>query len=100
MNLTYRQFEILIAAAESESFSAAAQRLGISQPSLSESIRRIEGEIGARLFERTTRSMKLTAEGRHAAAVAREIVRDFKRALDRLASPINNKQGRISIAAL
>ena len=64
MNLTHRQLEILIAAAESESFSAAAQRLGISQPSLSESIRRIEREIGAPLFERTTRSLKLTAEGR------------------------------------
>jgi LysR family transcriptional regulator, carnitine catabolism transcriptional activator len=100
MNLTHRQFEVLIAAADAESFSAAAQRLGISQPSLSESIRRIEGEIGARLFERTTRSMKLTPEGHHAAAVAREIVRDFKRALDRLASPINDRQGRISIAAL
>ena len=42
MNLTHRQFEILVAAAESGSFSAAAARLGISQPSLSESIRRIE----------------------------------------------------------
>src|SRR4051812_43442734 len=100
MNLTHRQFEILIAAADSESFSAAAQRLGISQPSLSESIRRIERELGARLFERTTRSMKLTPEGRHATAVAREIVRDFKRALERLASRSDDKQGRISIAAL
>ena len=86
MNLTYRQFEILIAAAEAGSFSAAAQRLKISQPSLSESIRRIEREIGARLFERTTRSLKLTPEGRHAASVARDAVRDFRHALERLAS--------------
>src|SRR5262245_15178251 len=100
MNLTYRQFEILIAAAESESFSAAAQRLGISQPSLSESIRRIERELGVRLFERTTRSLELTAEGRAAAAVAREAVRDFKRALDRLASRMQDRQGRITVAAL
>ena len=100
MNLTHRQFEVLIAAADAESFSAAAQRLGISQPSLSESIRRIEREIGALLFERTTRSVKLTPEGRHAAAVAREIVRDFKRALERLASRSNDRHGRISIAAL
>jgi LysR family transcriptional regulator, carnitine catabolism transcriptional activator len=100
MNLTYRQFEILIAAAESESFSAAAHRLGISQPSLSESIRRIEREIGARLFERTTRSLKLTDQGRSAAAVAREAVRDFKRALERLASSTSERQGRITIAAL
>ena len=94
------QFEVLIAAADAESFSAAAQRLGISQPSLSELIRRIEREIGALLFERTTRSVKLTPEGRHAAAVAREIVRDFKRALERLASRSNDRHGRISIAAL
>jgi LysR family transcriptional regulator, carnitine catabolism transcriptional activator len=100
MNLTYRQLEILIAAAESESFSATAQRLGISQPSLSESIRRLEREIGAPLFERTTRSLKLTAEGRSAAAVAREAVRDFRRALDRLASRTGDRQGRITIAAL
>src|SRR4029079_10807305 len=99
-SLTYRQFEILIAAAESESFSAAAHRLGISQPSLSESIRRIEREIGARLFERTTRSLKLTDQGRAAAAVAREAVRDFKRALERLASSTRERQGRITIAAL
>jgi LysR family transcriptional regulator, carnitine catabolism transcriptional activator len=100
MNLTHRQFEILVAAAEAESFSAAAQRLGISQPSLSESIRRIEVEIGTRLFERTTRSIKLTAEGRHVADVARDIVRDFKHGLARLASRGNNRQGRIRIAAL
>jgi LysR family carnitine catabolism transcriptional activator len=100
MNLTHRQFEILVAAADAENFSAAAKRLGISQPSLSESIRRIEREIGALLFKRTTRSVQLTPEGRHAAAVAREIVCDFKRALERLASPINNRQGRLSIATL
>jgi LysR family transcriptional regulator, carnitine catabolism transcriptional activator len=100
MNLTHRQFEILIAAAESASFSAAAQQLKISQPSLSESIRRIEREIGARLFERTTRSLKLTPEGRHAAAVARDAVRDFRHALERLASGLRGEQGRIAIAAL
>ncbi len=99
MNMTYRQFEILVAAADSGSFSEAAQRLGISQPSLSESIRRIEHEVGSRLFERTTRSLKLTAEGRYAAAVAREIVRDFKRGLDRLARTGSRKE-RITIAAL
>jgi LysR family carnitine catabolism transcriptional activator len=100
MNLTHRQLEILVAAADAESFSAAAERLGISQPSLSESIRRIEREIGAPLFERTTRSLKLTDDGRHAASIAREVVRDFKAALQRLASRGDGSQGRITIAAL
>src|SRR5690349_18961397 len=99
MNITLRQCEIVLAAAETTTFSAAAKSLGISQPSLSESIRRIEREIGAQLFERTTRSLKLTAEGRHAAAVARDAVRDFRHALERLASGAR-AQGPIAIAAL
>lgn len=100
MNLTLRQFEILLSAADASSFSAAAQALGISQPSLSESIRRMERETGMTLFERTTRSLRLTDEGRQAAAIARELVRDFKRAVERLSASAGGKQGRIAIAAL
>jgi DNA-binding transcriptional LysR family regulator len=98
MNLTLRQMEILAAAAEAATFSAAAARLAISQPSLSEAIRRIERELGLMLFERTTRSLKLTDDGRRAAAVARELVQDFRRAVERLSS--GKTQGRIAIAAL
>jgi DNA-binding transcriptional LysR family regulator len=76
MNLTFRQMEILVAAAEAATFSAAT-KLGISQPSLSESVSRIERAAGLVLFERTTRSLKLTEEGRRAAAIARELVQDF-----------------------
>jgi LysR family carnitine catabolism transcriptional activator len=76
MNLTFRQMEILVAAAEAATFSAAAKKLGISQPSLSESVSRIERGWPL-LFERTTRSLKLTEEGRRAAAIARELVQDF-----------------------
>lgn len=100
MSLTLRQFEIFAAAADAASFSAAAKQLGISQPALSEAIRRIEREIGTTLFERTTRSLKLTDAGRHAAAIAREAVRDFTQAAARLKDTASGKRGRISIAAL
>jgi len=100
MYLTIRQLEILAAAAEAETFTAAAGRLGISQPSLSESIRRIESELGTRLFDRTTRSLVLTADGRHAAAVAREAVRDFRLALESIGHRSQRRRGRITIAAL
>ena len=76
MNMTFRQMEILVAAAEAATFSAAAKKLDISQPSLSESVSRIERGWPL-LFERTTRSLKLTEEGRRAAAIARELVQDF-----------------------
>ncbi len=100
MNLTIRQLETLVAAADSGTFSAAAQRLGISQPALSETIRRLETETGLRLFDRTTRSVALTADGRHAVAVAREAVRDFRASLGSLVDRAQGKRGRVTLAAL
>ena len=96
MNWTLRQMEILVAAAEAATFSAAARKLGISQPSLSESIRRIELAIGVVLFARTTRSLKLTEDGRRAAVIARELMQDFKRGLESLTAGTGG--GRIARA--
>jgi LysR family carnitine catabolism transcriptional activator len=100
MNITFRQFEILVAAADAGSFSAAAETLAISQPALSEAIRRIETETGLKLFDRTTRSLTLTPDGRHAVAVAREAVRNFRGALDTIAARGQEPRGRLVVAAL
>ena len=45
------------------SFSRAADRLGVGRSAISRSIQKLEGQLGARLFSRTTRSVSLTAEG-------------------------------------
>lgn len=100
MNLTIRQLETLVAAADAGTFSAAAGRLGISQPALSETIRRLEVETGLRLFDRTTRSLALTADGRHAVAVAREVVRDFQASLGSIVDRSKGRRGRVTLAAL
>jgi LysR family transcriptional regulator, carnitine catabolism transcriptional activator len=100
MNLTIRQLETLVAAADAGTFSAAASRLGISQPALSETIRRLEAETGLRLFDRTTRSLALTADGRHAVAVAREVVRDFQTSLGSIVDRSKGRRGRVTLAAL
>jgi len=49
---------------EAESFTAAARALGLPKSSVSRAVSRLEEQLGARLLERTTRQLKLTATGR------------------------------------
>jgi DNA-binding transcriptional LysR family regulator len=58
--LGMRELRYFVALAEERSFSRAAERLGITQPSLSRAIRELEAKLGTRLFERTTRRVALT----------------------------------------
>jgi DNA-binding transcriptional LysR family regulator len=58
-----RQLQLFIALAEEGSFTKAAQRMNIVQSGLSISIKALEEELGTRLFERTTRKVRLTPAG-------------------------------------
>ena len=63
--MTLSQFRFVNAVAESQSFSKAAQRCNVTQPTLSNGIAQLERTFGARIFERTTRTVALTPFGRH-----------------------------------
>jgi DNA-binding transcriptional LysR family regulator len=67
-----RQLRHFVALAEHRNFSRAAEQLHIAQPALSISIRNLEQEIGARLFERGPRHVALTDAGVQALSSARE----------------------------
>ncbi|HXG01933.1 MAG TPA: LysR family transcriptional regulator [Candidatus Binatia bacterium] len=62
--MTLRQLEVFMAVARERSFSAAARRIHLSQPTLSEHVRELERELGAALFSRRGRAVALTDAGR------------------------------------
>jgi DNA-binding transcriptional LysR family regulator len=74
-----RHLRYFLAIAADRHFTRAADKLGIAQPPLSQQIRQLEEEIGARLFTRTARGVTLTAAGEaflpHAEAALREVER-------------------------
>lgn len=63
MFMDFKQFEYVLTIAKEKSFSKAAKKLYISQPSLSQYINRIESSLKVCLFDRTTNPLKLTYEG-------------------------------------
>jgi DNA-binding transcriptional LysR family regulator len=69
-----RQLAYFAAVAEELSFARAAQRLHIVQPAVSQQVRRLERELGVRLFERTSRRVRLTAAGERLLPEARGVL--------------------------
>lgn len=69
-----RHLRYFLAVAETLHFSKAAQMLGIAQPPLSQQIKRLEQLLGHRLFDRTTRGVKLTLAGQLLAERARSTI--------------------------
>jgi len=100
INISTRALRAFISLVEQKSFTRAASDNHLSQPAFSALIRALEEEVGARLFERTTRSVELTAEGTVFVDAARRLLRDAEEALTDLRDHVARRRGRVSIAVL
>jgi LysR family carnitine catabolism transcriptional activator len=77
MNLSTRQLRAFLALADLRSFTRAAEQMHLSQPAFSSLIRSLEDTLAARLFDRDTRKVDLTAAGRRFERAAREVLSHF-----------------------
>ncbi|MDH5392081.1 MAG: LysR substrate-binding domain-containing protein [Gammaproteobacteria bacterium] len=68
--------QVFISVADSGSFSESARRLGLSQPSISRQVNKLEEHLGVRLLQRTTRRLSLTEAGQVYYEKAQQIQRD------------------------
>jgi DNA-binding transcriptional LysR family regulator len=76
-----RVLRYFLAVAEHLSFTRAARELFVTQPSLSRQIQRLESDLGAELFTRAGREIRLTRAGEDLVAAARRVLDDWELAL-------------------
>ena len=94
------QLRYFVAVADEGSFSRAAAKVRVAQPSLSQQIRKLEAEVGQPLFDRLPRSVVLTEAGRCLIDYARQIlasIGDARRSIDELKDEVS---GRLAVGAI
>lgn len=86
-----------LAVAELGSFSKAAAKTNVTQPTLSVGIAKLEEQLGARLFERTTRRVSLTPAGSRFLSRARRITQEYEAALREVSETPQLKRVRAGV---
>jgi DNA-binding transcriptional LysR family regulator len=100
MDLSTRHLRAFVALAELRSFTRAAQRCHLSQSAFSTLIRSVENALGARLFDRDTRHVELTAEGELFRESAQRLLGDFEGVVADFKDHAARRKGRVAVAAL
>lgn len=99
MNISLRQIRAFVAVAQFGGFTAAAERLHLTQSALSVLVRGLEREFGTRLFDRTTRVVQLSDAGREFFPVAEKMLGDLFSAMANSKALAEKKRGLVVIAA-
>jgi DNA-binding transcriptional LysR family regulator len=98
--MNFRQLECFVAVVDEGSFTRAARRVGISQPSLSQHIRALEAELEGPVFNRLPRAVSLTPAGRTLLPDARTAVRALERGMRGARSTLAVEGGELEIATV
>lgn len=96
-NLEY--YKVFYTAARHGSLTVAARELSISQPAVSQTIRLLEEELGAKLFTRVSRGIRLTPEGELLYPYAEQAVKSLEQGEQKLREMLNLDLGEVRIGA-
>ena len=99
MNISGRLIDAFLALEETRRFAVAAERCHVSPSAFSQMITRLEEKVGARLFDRDTRNVSLTAEGEIFSKGAHRIANEITNSIAELRDRASCAAGRVSIAA-
>jgi LysR family transcriptional regulator, carnitine catabolism transcriptional activator len=99
VNVSFKQILAFLSVAETENFTAAADALCTTQSAVSNLIKELERELDLRLFERTTRSVRLTDEGREFLGPANRVFSEFQAAIGTAKALSEQRRGKITVAA-
>nr|WP_314357097.1 LysR family transcriptional regulator [uncultured Achromobacter sp.] len=100
INLSMRDIDTTLVLGRTLNFRQAAAQLHLSQSALSTQIQRIEEALGVRLFDRTTRTVRLTAAGEVFMQQAATLQVAFRDAIAAVSGVTSAEQGQVSVAAL
>ncbi|MDB5983631.1 MAG: regulatory protein LysR substrate-binding protein [Pseudomonas sp.] len=98
--MNVKQLRAFLAVAQCLSFAQAGERLHLSQPALSLTIKSLEDDLGGQLLSRTTRSVSLTPEGETLLPLARQLLADWDNTEELLRQRFTLQLGKVSIAAM
>lgn len=95
-----KELDVFVKVIELGSFKEAARALDLTQSALTQRLQKLENALGARLVDRTTRSVAPTPIGRGFLADARGLIDRFERAVTDLDDVVSGRGGRITVASL
>jgi DNA-binding transcriptional LysR family regulator len=99
MNVTLRQIQAFLAVTELGSFTRAADRLGISQPALSQLVRDLEAQLGMRVIDRTSRRTEVAANAIEFEQAMRTLMTQFSDVTAAAVNLASLRDGRLCVAA-
>ena len=95
----FAELSVFVAVAEQTSFTKAAKRLGLSNATLSQSVRELEERLGVRLLNRTTRSVALTDAGERLLKQLRPLLDEFDAAIETVNAFRDKPAGHLRLTA-